>query len=169
MTGATGEFDTTSEAKPADAGLSPLERRLLNEFQRDFPLAPCPYDELARRLASDEATVLAVLARLREQGLIARVGAVVAPHRAGWSTLAAMAVPDDRLEEVAALVSGFAEVNHNYEREHDLNLWFVVAGRDQAQVQNVLARIAAESGLAVLDLPLVEAYRLDLGFPLQWT
>jgi len=153
----------------AEDRLSPLERRLLDEFQRDFPLTPEPYVELARRLGSDEATVLGALARLHRRGLIARVGAVVAPHSTGWSTLAAMAVPEARLDAVAALVSGFAEVNHNYEREHAMNLWFVVTGRDRAQVRDVLAAIAAETGLAVLDLPLVEAYRLDLGFPLQWT
>jgi len=158
-----------TEGTRAEARLSPFERRLLDEFQRDFPLTSRPYAELARRLDSDEETVLAALSRLRQQGLIARVGAVLAPHRIGWSTLAAMTVPADRLDEVAELVSGFAEVNHNYEREHELNLWFVVAGRDQTQVQDVLDTISAESGLTVLDLPLVEAYRLDLGFPLQWS
>jgi len=168
MTAAKAKTATTEAAQPEES-LSPLERRLLNEFQRDFPLTSRPYAELARRLDSDEETVLAALAGLQRQGLIARVGAVVAPHRTGWSTLATMAVPDDRLDEVAALVSGLAEVNHNYEREHDLNLWFVVAGWDQAQVQSVLDTIAAETGLTVLDLPLIEAYRLDLGFPLQWS
>ncbi|MDH3473245.1 MAG: Lrp/AsnC family transcriptional regulator, partial [Rhodospirillales bacterium] len=113
--------------------------------------------------------VIARLEHLRRLGLVSRVGAVVAPHEAGWSTLAAMAVPEARLDEVAGLVSGFAEVNHNYEREHRLNLWFVVTGADAGQVAAVLQDIETRSGLAVLDLPLAEAYRLDLGFPLQWT
>ncbi len=149
--------------------LPELDRRLLDEFQRDFPITSRPYAELARRLETEEETVIARLDQLRQLGLISRVGAVVAPHRAGWSTLAAMAVPEARLGEVAALVSGFAEVNHNYEREHRLNLWFVVTGADAGQVAAVLRDIEARTGLAVLDLPLVEAYRLDLGFPLQWT
>jgi DNA-binding Lrp family transcriptional regulator len=92
----------------------------------------------------------------------------VTPHKAGWSTLAAMAVPPRRLEQVAELVSSYPEVNHNYEREHRLNLWFVVTGPDVQHVGSVLQAIEARSGLPVLDLPLVEAYRLDLGFPLQW-
>ena len=149
--------------------LSELDRRLLDAFQRDFPITPRPYAELARRLDTEEETVIARLEHLRRLGLVSRVGAVVAPHKAGWSTLAAMAVPEDRLDEVAGLVSGFAEVNHNYEREHRLNLWFVVTGQDAGQVAAVLQDIEARSGLAVLDLPLAEAYRLDLGFPLQWT
>jgi len=148
--------------------LSGFEKRLLDEYQRGFPLSPQPYGEIARELGSDEATVIATLKRLKEAGLISRVGAVLTPHKAGWSTLAAMAVPPERLETVAACVSAYPEVNHNYEREHRLNLWFVVTGRDQAVVREVLTDIERQTGLDVLDLPLVEAYRLDLGFPLQW-
>ncbi len=98
--------------------------------------------------------------------MLARIGAVVAPHRAGWSTLAAMAVPPARLDEVAELVSAYPEVNHNYERENEVNLWFVVTASDEAAARAVLADIEARSGIAVVDLPLVEAYHIDLGFPL---
>ena len=160
---ATAEQD----AAPA-AALSDLEKRLLDSYQRGFPLTPHPYRDIACELGCDETTVIATLKRLREMGLISRVGAVVTPHRAGWSTLAAMAVPPERLDAVAGLVSGFPEVNHNYEREHRLNLWFVVTGTDVGHVRSVLKAIEALSGLAVLDLPLVEAFRLDLGFSLQW-
>lgn len=146
-----------------------LQRALLDHFQRDFPLTPRPYAEIAERLGTDEATVLAALKRLAADGSVSRVGAVVAPHRAGWSTLAAMAVPADRLDEIGALVNEYAEVNHNYEREHRFNLWFVVAGEDRAHVAEVLDDIVARTGLEVLDLPLMDSFRLDLGFPLQWT
>jgi DNA-binding Lrp family transcriptional regulator len=168
MTAPDAARTETTQAGPVP-NLSELDRRLLDAFQRDFPITPRPYAELARRLDTEEETVIARLEHLRRLGFVSRVGAVVAPHKAGWSTLAAMAVPEARLDEVAGLVSGFAEVNHNYEREHRLNLWFVVTGADAGQVAAVLQDIEARSGLAVLDLPLVEAYRLDLGFPLQWT
>jgi hypothetical protein len=57
-------------------------------------------------------------------------------------------------------------VNHNYEREHRLNLWFVVTAQDRARVDAALARIARMTGLPVLELPLVTEYRIDLGFDL---
>ncbi|MFO0996971.1 MAG: AsnC family transcriptional regulator [Alphaproteobacteria bacterium] len=157
-------MDMTVDAEPA-----PFERRLLDEFQRDFPLTSRPYAELARRLGTNEARVIETLSSLRARGLVSRIGAVLAPHRVGWSTLAAMGVPAHRLDEVAALVSAYDEVNHNYEREHGLNLWFVVAGMDRDHVAGVLRDIEERTGLVVLDLPLEEAYRLDLGFALQWT
>jgi len=160
---------TTDQGPSHDAAsLSAFERRLLNEYQRGFPLSPRPYAEIARQLGAQEAEVITALRRLKRAGLISRVGAVVTPHKAGWSTLAAMAVPAERLEQVADLVSSYPEVNHNYEREHSLNLWFVVAAADKAQVRAVLKSIEGKAGLEVLDLPLVEAYRLDLGFPLSW-
>ncbi len=110
--------------------------------------------------------MLETLARLQAEGAISRVGAVVRPNSIGASTLAAMAVPPDRLDEVAARVSARPEVNHNYEREHRLNLWFVVAAATPEHVQSALRAIEAETGLPVLDLPLEREYHIDLGFDL---
>ena len=151
-----------------DGALDAVDRRLLDAFQRDFPMSPRPFAEIGRRLGIDEASAIARLERLQAAGLVSRVGAVLAPHRAGWGTLAAMAVPEARLEDVAELVSGFDEINHNYEREHAFNLWFVVTASDRAAVEAVLREIETASGIAVMSLPLEEAYRLDLGFRLQW-
>jgi len=147
---------------------TPLERSLLGDYQRDFPLEPRPYAAIARDLGTTEETVLALLSGLQDEAFISRIGAVLTPHRAGWSTLAAMAVPSETLVSVAEIVSAYPEVNHNYARDHRINLWFVVTGPDCDCVQAVLADIEQRTGIPVLDLPLVEAYRLDLGFPLQW-
>ncbi len=145
-----------------------LDRRLLDEFQRDFPLVPRPYAILAERLGVAEEAVIERLTRLTSEGAISRVGAVFKPHAAGSSTLAAMAVPPERLEEVADLVSAYPEVNHNYERENRLNLWFVVAAPDQERLEAVLAEIKARTSINVLDLRLLAEYHIDLGFGLKW-
>lgn len=147
----------------------PIARQLIDRFQRDLPLLPRPYAAMAAELGTTEADVLAALDELDSLGVLARVGATVRPHRAGWSTLAAMAVPEARLEAVAALVSSYAEVNHNYEREHHFNLWFVVTAPSSQRVEAVLAEIEARTGIAVLDLPLERAFKLDLGFPVPWS
>ena len=105
---------------------------------------------------------------MTEQKYISRLGAVVTPHKAGWSTLAALSVPEDELEEIAEMINACPGVNHNYERSHEFNLWFVVTGADQQTVETTLSEIEAATGYEVLNLPLVEAYQLDLGFPLKW-
>jgi DNA-binding Lrp family transcriptional regulator len=146
--------------------MNTLDRRLLNEFQRGFPLTPTPYADIARELGVSEAEVLARLEALIASGAVSRVGAVLRPNTVGVSTLAAMRVPAAELETVAALVSSHAEVNHNYEREHALNLWFVATAPDAARLQRVLDDIAARSGYEVLSFPMLEDYHIDLGFDL---
>ncbi len=146
-----------------------LDRRLLDDFQHDFPLDSRPYAVLGDRLGIAEDEVVRRLDDLRRQGAVSRVGAVIRPHAVGHSTLAAMAVPADWLERVAELVSGYAEVNHNYQRDHRLNLWFVVTASGRDDVRAVLDDIERRTGLEVLDLPMLEQFHIDLGFGLKWT
>jgi DNA-binding Lrp family transcriptional regulator len=143
-----------------------VEFRLLNEFQRDFPLCPAPFAELASRLGVAEKVVLGGLEKLRREGKISRVGAVFAPKRIGASTLAAMAVPPEQLDAVAAAVNRFPEVNHNYEREHRYNLWFVVTAGSEGRLQATLGAIEKAAGYPLLPLPLLEEFHIDLGFSL---
>lgn len=149
-----------------DAPYSPLEFQLLNDWQRDFPLLPRPFAALGAKVRASETAVLATLTRLAQRGAISRVGAVLAPRRVGASTLAALAAPPARLEEIAALVSARAEVNHNYQREHRYNLWFVVTAADEAALAATLAAIEADTGCGVLSLPLRQEFHIDLGFDL---
>ena len=146
--------------------LPALDRRLLDEFQRDLPLVPRPFAEMAAVLAVSEAEVLARLNALQAAGTIARVGATVRPNTAGASTLAALAVPEARVDEVAALVGAEPGVNHSYLREDVWNLWFVATAPDAGGLAASLERIEARTGLSVLDLPLLRAFNIDLGFRL---
>ena len=148
--------------------LNEIDCQLLDNYQHGFPLDPQPFATIAEQLGVDEQKVIERLSYLKRFGALSRVGAVLKPNRVGASTLAALAVPADRLEEVAALVSAFSEVNHNYEREHEYNLWFVITADDRAAVDRVLAEIAKATGLQPLDLPMLEEYFIDLGFSLQW-
>ncbi|MCX7194044.1 MAG: Lrp/AsnC family transcriptional regulator [Proteobacteria bacterium] len=141
-----------------------LESHLLNDYQRDFPLESHPFATIAARLGVGQSEVLQVLNDLQQQGTISRVGAVFRPRSIGFSTLAALAVADGKLEEVAQMVSSYTEVNHNYQREHHYNLWFVAATPTEAGLQRVLNEIEQRSGSKVLVLPLVEDYHIDLGF-----
>lgn len=146
-----------------------LERKLLNDFQRDFPLVKRPFARIAKQLGVTEAEVLDTFRLLKAEGAISRVGPVFPPNRLGASTLAALAVPAENLSAVAELVNGYPEVNHNYEREHRYNLWFVVTAESPERLSEVLTEIEARTDLEVLNLPMVQEYHIDLGFELSWS
>jgi DNA-binding Lrp family transcriptional regulator len=146
--------------------MTTIEYRLLNEFQRDLPLCTAPYEQMGRALEIDEAGVITALKRLRQEGKVSRVGAVFRPNTVSASTLAAMLVPEQRLDQVAALVSACPSVSHNYSRMYRWNLWFVASARDEKGLAQVLDSIETRSDCPMLRLPLVESYHIDLGFDL---
>lgn len=146
---------------------SPLEQHLLNDFQRDLSLSATPYADMAKQLGVSEEDVLQSIKSLQKRGVISRVGPVFRPNRIGVSTLAAMAVPDDKLECVARIISAFPEVNHNYQRDHDYNLWFVVTASSEEHLDIVLYEIEQHTEHSLMSLPMLDDYFIDLGFKLK--
>lgn len=138
-----------------------LDVRLLKEFQQNFPICPAPFSVVAGRLGVAENTVLGGLERLRREGRIAKVGAVFAPKRIGVSTLAAMAVPADKLELVVRTINRFPEVNHTYQREHRYNLWFVVTAGSDGRLQAALGAIEQAAGHRVVAMPMLREFGKD--------
>ena len=144
-----------------------LEQILLNDYQRDFGLNSTPFAIIAKENNTDIVTILREIKQLKQAGIIARVGPVFRPNTIGVSTLAAMKVPLYQLEAIAEVVNHYPEVNHNYEREHAFNLWFVATAANQQQLTDVLRNIERETGIAVMSLPLVKEFHIDLGFKMS--
>ena len=145
---------------------SPLEQHLLNDFQYDMSLSETPFADMAKQLGVSESEVLASTKSLQERGVISRVGPVFKPNTIGISTLAAMSVPDQDVQGVAKIINSFVEVNHNYQREHDYNLWFVVTAPGQEHLDIVLYQIERQTGYSLLSLPMLKDYFIDLAFDL---
>ncbi|CAM5193082.1 hypothetical protein CDEN61S_02609 [Castellaniella denitrificans] len=146
--------------------LDPLDLALIEGFQRDFPVCARPYATMARTLGCSEQEVLDRLDALERRGILSRIGPVFEHGRAGASTLAALAVPPDRLEAIAACVSAHPAVNHNYQRDHAWNLWFVLTADTPESLERALDEIAAATGLEPISLPMLRGYHIDLGFSL---
>ncbi|MFN4266755.1 MAG: Lrp/AsnC family transcriptional regulator [Aquabacterium sp.] len=144
-----------------------IDMALLNDWQRDFPLTDRPFMAIGEKYDIEEAEVLNRYAALQQQGAISRIGGVFGVGAGGSSMLCALAVPPDRLNEVAELVNRFDDVNHNYARMHHWNLWFVVTSPTQADRDGCVQTIEQLSGLRALRLPMRRAFRIDLGFDLQ--
>jgi DNA-binding Lrp family transcriptional regulator len=146
----------TNDAAVAEAtvsGIYRLEWRLINEFQRDFPLVPQPYAAIANALGISEQAVLQALERLTISGEVSRIGPVLKPDRLGMSTLAAMSVPPQELERVSTTVGSFPQVTDSREREHRFNLWFVVTAASGGGLSTAIRQIERATGLRVHSLP----------------
>ncbi|MEJ6000318.1 Lrp/AsnC family transcriptional regulator [Paucibacter soli] len=151
------------DTPPLPAHLDALDAALINRLQVDLPLVPRPFAALAEDLGCSETQLIARLQRLLAQGTLSRFGPMFQIERAGGRfVLAAIAVPEARYAEVAALVNAMPEVAHNYRREHALNMWFVLATESPAEIATVCARIEAATGLAVLTFPKEREYHVGL-------
>ncbi|MGP1628508.1 MAG: siroheme decarboxylase subunit beta [Giesbergeria sp.] len=145
----------------------PLVLALLNPWQRGFPLVRAPFAHIGAAAKLSEAQVIDGYRRLQASGALSRIGGVFAGNAGGAALLAAMAVPPARLSEVAATVSQHPGVNHNYQREHTHNLWFVMTGADKPAVHAAMRSLEQATGLPALQLPMLRVHRIDLGFDLR--
>ena len=142
---------------------------LLEALQDDLPLVPRPWGAIAGQLKVPESELLCRLERLHSAGIIRGVSPVLESRPMGLhaSTLVALHVPGERLDEIAAIISSYPEVSHNFQRDHHYSLWFTLSARDDEEIRRVLNRIVQEIGIPsadVLDLPTVKKIKIDVRF-----
>lgn len=143
--------------------LDDIDRNIINSLQGGFPICDNPYAEAAANLSLDEHVLIERLDRLIATGAISRFGPLYNAERIGGAvTLAALSVPEKQFEQVAAQVNAHAEVAHNYERDHTLNMWFVISVEKPEQIETVIGKIAAETGLEVLNMPKLDEFFIGL-------
>lgn len=140
-----------------------LDRALINTLQGGFPICERPYAEVAARVGSDEATVIARIESLLQRGLLSRFGPMYhAAQMGGALSLAAMEIPPADYARVTDIVNNQPEVAHNYERTHRLNMWFVLATETPDAQQETIARIERETGYPVYNMPKIREYFVEL-------
>lgn len=143
-----------------------IDLKLLAAVQDGFPVSPRPFRDLGRALGLEEDEVISRLAMLQKEGLVRRIGPILDLRRMGKSgILAALAVPLDRADGVAEVVSLYPEVSHNYLRPNDsgYNLWFTVSGTEE-RIQDILQEIRAKTGLKMLVLPTLKIFKIGVKF-----
>lgn len=156
--------------------LSPDDARLVAFLHGGFPLSDRPFADVAAQLGCGEDAVIERLQRLLARGELTRFGPLFQIERAGGRfVLAALAVPEARFDAVAAQLDAMNEVAHNYRRESahpdqpgatPLNMWFVLAVEAADQIDEVVARIEAATGLPVYAFPKEREFFVELKLPL---
>ena len=149
-----------------------VDRKILCRIQADFPLVPRPFAALAQELGLSEEEVLSRTEAFHRSGLVRRIGPVINPDKVGRvGSLVAMSVPEERIEEVAARVSAFRCVSHNYQREArhgqcPYNLWFTVSAASEERLAETIAEIEKAAGLASTTLPSGRKFKIGVRFDL---
>ena len=145
-----------------------VDKQLLNLIQSDFPITSEPYKEIGIKLGISEAEVIQRLTDLKTNRIIRRIGATFDSKKLGYrSTLCAMKVPNERLDEVAKLVNSYSGVTHNYLRNHDYNMWFTLITESEKKQHDILQEIQEKSGITdLLNLPAVRFFKVRVDFKL---
>lgn len=142
-----------------------LDRAIINSLQQGFPICDLPYARVAESLGTTESELLGRLQRMLDEGLLSRFGPMYhAEKMGGGLTLAAMQIPQERFEQVCQQVNRHPEVAHNYQRDHTLNMWFVLATESAEDIARVIGEIEHETGLAVCDMPKQREFFIGLRF-----
>ncbi|RPJ79300.1 MAG: Lrp/AsnC family transcriptional regulator [Alphaproteobacteria bacterium] len=145
--------------------LESIEIKILNLIQKDFSISPRPFLDMAEKLGISEDVVLKVVKDLLERGILTRVGPFYNMDKSsGYVSLVAMVVPENRYIEVTDIVNSYEEVAHNYKREHQFNMWFVIASTSKEEVLELLAEIEKRTEIKTFNFPKLKEFALDLYF-----
>lgn len=140
-----------------------IDTAIINSLQGGFPLCPAPYAQVAQQLGITEDDLLRRLQTLLDTQVLTRFGPMYQVERMGGAfVLAAMQVPEDRYDEVTTQVNAFAEVAHNYRREHRLNMWFVLATAAPDGIATTVRAIEVATGLPVYPFPKEKEYFVEM-------
>jgi len=153
---------------PPESQLETTDRAILNRIQSDFPITPRPYQVLAKELSLDEEEIIERIRRLKEIGIIRRIGGNFVPGKLGFvSTLCAGRVPADKIDAFAAVVNRYRGVTHNYVRDNTYNVWFTMIAPSMAEIDRSLAEIAEKTGVPdLISLPATRVFKIRAQFNL---
>lgn len=144
-----------------------IDKHIINHTQGGFPVSERPYADMAEQLGIKEASLIERLQHLLEQGYLSRFGPMYHAERLGGGlTLAAMTIDEDDFERVNEIVNSFDEVAHNYQRDHQLNMWFVLATEQPERIVKVIEEIEQLTNYRVYNMPKQEEFFVGLHFQL---
>lgn len=146
-----------------------VDKQLLNIIQRDFPICSKPYLRLAQDLGISEEEIIEKIAKLKNEGIIRRLGGIFDSKKLGYqSTLCAIKVPVDKIEEAKEIINSFTGVTHNYLREHQYNMWFTLIAPSKEAVTKILEEMKKETGIDdIISLPAVNFFKINVNFDLN--
>jgi siroheme decarboxylase len=145
-----------------------IDKKILNIIQKDFPVVEEPFKAVAAKAGISEGEALQRIKKLKEEGVIRRIGAVFDSKKMGYaSTLCAARVPKEKLKQFIAVVNSYAGVTHNYRRSHEYNVWFTFIAADQETLKKSLSEIRDKTGVTeIISMTAAQTFKIDATFEL---
>jgi len=154
-----------NRTKKQQTQMDACDRELLNEIQAGFPVQAHPYRMIGDRIGMTEEEVLSRVAKLKHEGIIRRIGASINSRRVGFvSTLLAAKVPQEKFESFVRTVNACPGVTHNYERQHEYNVWFTLIAPSLAEKQRIIRDLIERTGVDILELPAKRIFKIRVDF-----
>jgi len=143
-----------------------IDRKILNKVQSDFPITKRPFLDIAGQLNISESNVIDRIKRMKNSGIIRRIGANFHSSKLGFvSTLCAARVPENKLDMFAEKVNSFKGVTHNYIRANSYNVWFTFIAEDMDVIEGYLQSLSEATGIKdILNLPAQKLFKIKVDF-----
>ena len=142
------------------------DRKILNEIQSSFPISSRPFHDLGERLGLTEEEDLDAVSRMKEEGIIRRIGGNFHSSRLNFtSTLCAAKVPEEKIERFVEVVNAYSGVTHNYLRKNPYNVWFTFIAEEMKHIDEALRAISEKTGVKdILNLPAERMFKIKVDF-----
>ncbi|MBF0301441.1 MAG: Lrp/AsnC family transcriptional regulator [Desulfamplus sp.] len=142
------------------------DKNIINRIQTFFPIDPHPYRIIAKELGISEDELISRVKRLKDNGVIRRIGGNFGPYKLGFfSTLCAASVPDKNVDIFTKVVNSYSGVTHNYMRSHRYNIWFTFIAESMEIIENSLKEISEQTGVDdILNLPATDVFKISANF-----
>ncbi len=146
------------------SSLAESDKELLNEIQWTFPLVTRPFDAIAKKFDTTPEIIKEKLNNLKEIGVLRQLSAIFDTRKLGYtSSLVAMEIEHDKLDHVASQINRHPGVSHNYERDHQFNLWFTLAVPPGADLNSELEKFNVLNGIKkVRMLPTLQLFKIGV-------
>jgi len=142
-----------------------IDRAILNNYQGGFPICERPYKLAAEQVGISEDEFIQRVERMLENKQLSRFGPMYNAERMGGGlSLCAIRIPQSDFERVNELVNAFPEVAHNYARDHEFSMWFVLATETPERIESVLQEIEQTIGYRIYNMPKLKEYFIGLHF-----
>ena len=146
--------------------LDDTNKKILNSIQLNFPIDARPYRVIAEKLGLSEKELIKRIQKMKDEGLIRRIGGNFSPDRLGYhSTLCAAQVPQEKIEIFTQTVNQYPGVTHNYRRENEFNIWFTFIADSVEKIEANLREISKKTGVeGILNLPATHVFKISANF-----